>query len=61
MKNSFPFVDLGKADRVLRNPDGQLFFGFDDDQGFTTYFNENGDIDCMLPTPKPWGWRLDND
>ena len=59
MKN--PFIDLSKADRIKRNEDGEIFYGFDDDEGFTTYFTENGDVDCTLPTPKSWEWDFDND
>lgn len=53
-----PFVDLSKSDRVKQNDDGEIFYGFDDEDGYTTYFNENGDIDSVLPTPKDWDWDI---
>ena len=59
--NRNPFIDLTQADRIKYNTDGSKFYGFDDDEGFTTYFNEDGDIDCVLPTPKSWEWDLNND
>ena len=59
--NKNPFIDLSKADRIKHNLDGDVFYGFDDEDGFTTYFNADGDIDCILPTPKAWEWDFDND
>lgn len=54
------FIDFSKANRTYRNEDGDLFFGFDDEDGNTTWFNEHGDLEDILPTPSVWDWIFDN-
>ena len=50
------WFDPEEADRVSINPsDGQRFFGFDDeDDGTTAWYDEDGNLDCILPTPRDY-------
>lgn len=38
-------------DRIEVNEDGTTFYGYDDGEGHTTYYDEDGNCDCSLPTP----------
>ena len=31
--------------------DGQVFFGYDDGDGHTDWYDSNGDLDCRTETP----------
>ena len=44
---------LDDCDRTYTNEDdGMSFYGFDDDDGHTTWYTESGDLDCVTDTPK---------
>ena len=43
-----PYLDY---DRVEVNDDGSKFYGYDDGEGRTVYYDEYGNCDCSLPTP----------
>lgn len=38
-------------DRIRRNSDGQKFYGFDDDDGKTDWYDGDGFLDCVTDTP----------
>ena len=39
-------------DRIdINDSDGQKFYGYDDDDGTTTWYSENGDLDSRTDTP----------
>lgn len=39
-------------DRVdVNEDDGQKFYGYDSDDGKTAWYDENGGLDCITPTP----------
>lgn len=41
----------GDADRYERNEDGMGFFGYDSDDGTTTWYDQNGNLDSITATP----------
>ena len=46
-----PF-DLGDFDRESTNEsDGAHFFGSDNEDGTTTWYDDDGNCDCITPTP----------
>ena len=46
---------LDKCDRTSTNEDGSKFFGFDDEEtGKTTWYDEDGNLDCETPIPNDW-------
>lgn len=48
-KNKPPF---GSPDWRQRNEsDGNVFYGYDDDSGHTTWYTEDGTLDCETRTP----------
>ena len=44
---------FGEFDRTETNDDdGQKFYGYDDEEtGTTTWYDEDGTLDCETPTP----------
>ena len=39
-------------DRVdIDESNGHKFYGYDRDDGMTTWYDENNNIDCVTPTP----------
>lgn len=52
IKNLADWMEDTDWDRTKTNSsDGQTFYGQDDDDGYTTWYNEDGGIDCRTPTP----------
>ena len=47
---------LDNCDRTSDNEDGSRFYGFDDDNGKTVWYDEDGNCDCMTDTPNDWSW-----
>lgn len=49
---------LNDCDRTSTNEDGSKFFGFDDEEtGKTTWYDEDGNLDCETPIPNDlWSW-----
>lgn len=45
-----------EPDRTWRNndTDGRTFYGFDDDDGTTAWYDENGNLDDVSDTPSDW-------
>lgn len=44
-------------DRIDRNEsDGQKFYGYDRDDGKTTWYDENGNLDSVTETPDDEDW-----
>lgn len=47
-------------DRIRRNSDGQKFYGFDDDDGKTDWYDDDGFLDSVTDTPssddEEMGW-----
>ena len=49
--NSDPF-GWGECDREATNEsDGQHFYGYDNGDGTTTWYDESGNCDCTTDTP----------
>lgn len=46
----------GECDREATNDDGQRFYGYDDGEGTTTWYDESGYCDCQTPTPEDDDW-----
>ena len=40
-----------EPDRTWKNSDGELFYGFDSDDGKTSWYDEDGNIDSVSTTP----------
>ena len=41
-----------EPDWVDENPDdGKRFYGYDDDEGHTEWYDEDGNLDCITDTP----------
>ncbi len=38
-------------DRIWRNKDGSVFYGYDDEDGTTTWYDPNGNLDSITDTP----------
>ncbi len=38
-------------DRTWRNSDGTVFYGYDDEEGRTTWCDKDGNPDCVTDTP----------
>ena len=38
-------------DRTWRNGDGTVFYGYDDGEGNTDWYDKNGNLDCVTDTP----------
>lgn len=54
--NPDPF-GWGECDREATNSDdGQHFYGYDNDDGTTTWYDESGCCDCTTDTPDDDGW-----
>ena len=46
---------LNDCDRTSTNEDGSKFFGFDDEEtGKTTWYDEDGNLDCETQIPNDW-------
>lgn len=48
------FMDLFRnADRTWKNndSDGETYYGYDDETGYTTWYNRDGQADSRTPTP----------
>lgn len=44
------FDDYDRID--VNDSDGQVFYGYDDeDTGTTTWYDKDGGLDCITPTP----------
>ncbi|MCR5105487.1 MAG: hypothetical protein K6B68_13720 [Eubacterium sp.] len=39
------------ADRTWRNKDGEVFYGYDDGQGKTVWYDKNNNLDSQTDTP----------
>lgn len=48
--NSDPF-GWGECDREATNEDGRRFYGYDDGDGTTTWYDESGTCDSRTATP----------
>ena len=53
--NPDPF-GWGECDREATNDDGQHFYGYDDGEGTTTWYDESGGCDCTTDTPEDDDW-----
>lgn len=52
MKNGFPFGSR-KPDRTDRNEsDGKTFYGYDNDNGTTDWYDKDGNLDSYSKTPR---------
>lgn len=40
----------------VNESDGQQFYGYDDGEGKTTWYSENGDLDSITNTPSDDEW-----
>ena len=49
-ENSDPF-GWGDCDRETTNDDGHVFYGYDNDDGTTTWYDEDGHCDSTTDTP----------
>lgn len=47
--------------RSENESDGQVFYGYDDDSGQTTWYSEDGDLDCTTQTPDLDDWSTERD
>ena len=45
---------MGLFDRIWRNDDGSEFFGQDDENGKTTWYDSEGNLDSISDTPSDW-------
>ena len=55
--NSDPF-GWGECDRETTNEsDGQHFYGYDNDDGTTTWYGEDGHCDSTTDTPDDDDWQ----
>ena len=52
MRNFFDDSDLD-YDRTWTNnySDGKTFYGYDDEDGNTAWYDEDGNLDCVTATP----------
>lgn len=41
----------GRPDRISTNSDGTKFYGHDNGDGTTTWYNKDGTADCQTKTP----------
>lgn len=50
-------MDPKDYDRIdVNESDGQKFYGYDGDDGKTTWYSENGWLDSITDTPSDDGW-----
>lgn len=57
MSDMDPF-GWGEFDRESTNPDGQHFWGRDNPDGTTDWYDDDGNYDCRTQTPDDdfWPW-----
>ena len=51
-------MNMRNYDRTSTNEsDGRTFYGYDDGEGTTTWYDKDGNADCQTPTPSDDEWQ----